>query len=61
MKSNRKLRRRYNRIFRQNPEAANLYLLLFELADKKGKVITDESELARLMAARFNDPKEYQL
>jgi hypothetical protein len=58
---NRKFKRRYRQIFRKNPEAANLYLLLCELADQKGKFMTNEQELVRLMAARFNDPKEYSL
>lgn len=58
---NRKFRRHYARIFEENPEAANMYLLLCELADKKGRVKTDERELARLMAIRFADPRGFQL
>ena len=38
-----------------------MMLLLCELADEKGLVKTDEAELARLMAARFDDPRAYQL
>ena len=60
-KPNNKFKREYNRIFRKEPAAANLLLLLCELADKKGKVKTDGRELAALMEARFNDPREYQL
>ncbi|MBW1697845.1 MAG: hypothetical protein JRH18_19955 [Deltaproteobacteria bacterium] len=61
-KPNKRFRKKYDEIFRKNPEAANLFLLLCELADKKGQVIIrDEEELADLMVARFEDPEEYQL
>ncbi len=63
--TNRKFRRDYDRHFSRNPAAANLFLLLRELADKRGTVRIDapayEEELARLMAARFDDPRAYQL
>ncbi|OEU63545.1 MAG: hypothetical protein BBJ57_01845 [Desulfobacterales bacterium PC51MH44] len=58
---NRKFRKEYDRIFRQDPEAANLFLLLCELANEKGEVVSNEEELAILMDARFNDYREYQL
>jgi len=58
---NRKFRREYDRIHRKDPGAANLFLLLAELADEEGQVETDEGQLAELMAARFNDPEEYAL
>lgn len=58
---NKKLKRQYDRIFKKNPEAANLFLLLNELADEKGQVRTDEKELAELMAVRFEDPRRYAL
>jgi len=61
MSLNNKFRKKYDRIFRDNPEAANLFLLLCELADEKGQVVTNEEEIAMLMAARFNDPAEYAL
>ena len=60
-KSNRKFKRKYNRIFKKDPVAANMFLLLCELANKKGEVMTDENELAKLFSARFNHPKEYAL
>lgn len=60
-KPNRKFKRKYNGIFKKDPIAANMFLLLCELADKNGQVETNEEELAELMAARFNDPKEYAL
>lgn len=56
---NKKLKRQYDQIFKKSPEAANLFLLLTELADEKGQVQTDEKELAELMAVRFEDPKQY--
>lgn len=58
-KPNRVFRRRYNRIFKKDPLAANMFLLICELADKSGQVETSEEELAELMTARFNDPAEY--
>lgn len=58
---NRKFKKEYDRIFRQDPEAANLFLLLCKLANEKGEVVSNEEELAILMDARFNDYREYQL
>lgn len=58
---NRRFRKKYNQIFRDNPEAANLFLLLCELADKEGRIVADEAELAKLMTVRFGNPREYQL
>jgi hypothetical protein len=58
---NRKFKRKYDKIFKKDPEAANLWLLLCELADQKGQFKTSPEELAILFAARFNDPKEYAL
>lgn len=61
---NRKFRRDYDRLFRKDPAAANVFLLLAELADKKGKVALGpcpEAEIQQLMAARFADPRAYQL
>jgi hypothetical protein len=58
---NKKFRKEYDRIFQEDPEAANLFLLLAELSDEKAQVQTDPDELAKLLAARFNDPKEYAL
>lgn len=57
----RRFRRDYDRLFRRDPLAANVLLLLCELADEKGQVETDEAELSRLMTARFDDPRAYQL
>jgi hypothetical protein len=61
---NRRFRRNYDRIFRKDPAAANLLLLMAELANERGEVRLDafpEMELQKLMAARFDDPRAYQL
>ena len=60
-KPNRKFKRKYNRIFKKDPLAANTFLLVCELADENGQVQTTEEEIAELMAARFDDPQEYAL
>jgi hypothetical protein len=61
----RRFRRDYDRLFRKDPAAANVMLLLCELADEKGQVRIEtpfpEMEIQRLMAARFTDPRAYQL
>lgn len=61
---NRRFRRDYDRAYRKDPLAANLLLLMAELADERGDVrlgAHPESEIQELMAARFNDPRAYQL
>lgn len=61
---NRHFRRDYNRIFRRDPVAANVFLLLAELADEKGQVRlgpNPEAEIANLMAVRFDNLRAYQL
>ena len=62
---NRRFRREYDRLFKQDPAAANILLLLAELADERGEVKFDApdpaAEIQRLMAARFTDPRAYQL
>ena len=60
-KANRRFRKRYDQIFRKDPQAANLFLLLCEIANEKGQVETDPAELAELMAQRFEDPRGYAL
>lgn len=60
----RRFRRDYDRLFRRDPQAANLMLLLCELADKNGRVNMGphpEAELAELMGVRFQDRFAYQL
>jgi hypothetical protein len=58
---NRGFRRQYKKLFKRDPQAANVFLLLCELANKKGQVKADPEELKRLMGVRFEDPKGYQL
>jgi hypothetical protein len=60
-KPNYQFQRKYDKIFQWSPEAANLFLLVCELADKNGQVKTTEEELAKLLAERFEDPQEYAL
>jgi hypothetical protein len=60
-KPKRKFKKDYDRLFKKDPLAANTFLLICELADERGQVVTDEQEIADLMAARFEDPREYAL
>lgn len=61
----RRFRHDYDRLFRKDPAAANVMLLLCELANDRGEVRLDtpfpEIEIQRLMGARFADPRAYQL
>ncbi len=66
-KLNRKFRREYNRIFEKDPVAANLFLLLAELAGPDGTVTFPggpremSQELSDLLQARFEDPYARQI
>ena len=61
-KPNRKFRKKYDKLFKKDPLRANTFLLLYEMANEKGEVITDPEELLNLLAVRFNDPyREYAL
>jgi len=67
-KPNRRFKKKYNKLFKKDPMAANMLLLMCELADEKGQVKilgTTEEEIAeeiqKLLIARFNDPEEYAL
>lgn len=60
-KPNTAFKKRYDRLFRQNPLGANLFLLIAELAGDRGRVKTTEEEIALLFNARFEDPRAYQL
>jgi len=67
-KPNRRFKKKYDKLFKQDPVGANVFLLLAELADKKGQVKIQGSneeeigeEIQRLMMARFNDLEEYAL
>ena len=65
---NRRFKRKYDKLFKQDPIGANVFLLLAELADDKGRIKiqgSNEQEIAeeiqKLLLARFNDPEEYAL
>ena len=67
-KPNRKLKKEYDKLFKQDPIGANVFLLLAELVDEKGQVkilgTTEEEigeEIQKLIIARFDDPTEYAL
>ena len=61
-KPNRKFKRVYNQIFKEDPFSANLLLLLCELADGDGRVeFAEDDDLVKLIKARFSDPEEYAL
>jgi hypothetical protein len=60
-KPNRKFKKKYDSLYKQNPLAANTFLLICELADERGQVVINEREIAELVAVRFNDPSEYAL
>lgn len=56
-----KFKQQYKTLFRENPEGANLFLLLAELSEDQGQIETTEAELAALMAIRFDNPMKYAL
>ena len=62
---NRRFGREYGGLFRGDPLAANVMLLLAELADDAGQILFENSDPAvqiqQLMLARFDDPRAYQL
>jgi len=66
-KPNKAFRKKYKRLWKQNPEAANLFLLMCELADERGQMVLPENpqeieqELADLMNVRFDDPRGWAL
>ena len=60
-KPNRRFKKDYDRLFKKDPMGANMLLLLCELADDKGQIVTNEVEIAELMTVRFEDPEEYAL
>ena len=67
-KPNRKFKKEYDKLFNEDPIGANVFLLLAELADEKGRVKIQgakEQEIAeeiqKLLIARFNNPEEYAL
>ncbi len=57
----KKFKKKYDWLYKQDPLAANTFLLICEMADEKGQVVTDEKEIADLIAIRFEDPRRYAL
>ena len=56
------IKRRYNRIFKLDPLAANFFLLMCELADDDGTIVLpDDGDLSLMLRERFTDPLAYQL
>ena len=60
-KKNRRFKKKYDWLYKKDPMGANMFLLLCEIADDNGQVMTTDEEIVELMAARFNDPEEYSL
>jgi hypothetical protein len=62
---NRRFRRAYDRLFRKDPVGANIFFMLAELANEHGEIRlvapSPEIEIQRLLEARFDDPRVYQL
>lgn len=52
---NQKFKKEYDKLFIKNPAGANTWLLLQELKDEKGHIITSEQEIAKLLSIRFAD------
>ncbi len=63
--SSRRFRREYDHLFRTDPTTANVFLLMAEMANERGEVrlktAFPEIEIQKLMAARFEDCRAYQL
>lgn len=66
-KPNRRFRKDYDKLFKTDPMAANLLLLMCELANDRGEVLlpADPEEMDRqlrdLMSVRFEDPTARQI
>ena len=58
---NKRFKADYDKLFKDNPEQANVLLLLCELADEHGQVEISDDDLTHLFNARFNYSTEYSL
>jgi hypothetical protein len=60
---NQSFKRDYDKIFKENPVAANLFLLLFEIADDAGTIVgLSDQDIVYLSKLRFGDDyTKYQL
>lgn len=64
----REFKRKYDRLFKEDPIMANIFLLMCEMADKNGKIKLKNGpdgipgeEIYNLMRDRFKDPEVYAL
>lgn len=64
---NKAFKKEYDKIFNHDPLAANIFLMLVDMADEKGEIYFEGSEdqmndqINILVNGRFNDVFEYQL
>ncbi len=58
---NENFRKDYDFLYKSDPQVANLFLLMCELADENGEVEISDSEIGNLMMVRFNNPAEYAI
>lgn len=63
-KGNYKFWQKYDRLFKEDPVEANMFLLFAEITEERGYVKLPAKdpapEIDRLMTARFNDQTAYQ-
>lgn len=62
--SNQTFKTEYSRLFKIDPLTANIFLLMVELADKRGRIKLGpypEEQIIGLLMKRFDDPRRYQL
>jgi len=62
--NNQTFKTEYARLFIIDPLTANIFLLMVELADKKGRIKLGphpEGQIIALLLKRFEDPRGYQL
>ncbi len=55
----KQIKKKYDFLFKRDPVAANLFLLMTEITNSQGRVTSNEQEIADLMNARFEDCQVY--
>lgn len=60
-KPSKVFKKEYDRLYKNDPQCANMLLLLCELANEKGEVYHTEEELTHLYNLRFDSPNVYAL
>jgi hypothetical protein len=64
---NKEFRKKYQKIFKKDPLAANIFLLLCELSGPEGKLLLPldraaiDKEIESLLFSRFEDPWGWQI